>query len=254
MKLQIITKKAALAALLVFVSATGMTTMPNALASESPGLSALPSPIPVGGDVTIMVERTAAGPHRSDDGIRVYDPDVTFGIDPGGVLACGLPSGAGGDIWELRDAVDPTKRLGYKIPNTAGESVSVPFTGFGGVVTMTPTGASNVRLEGTGDLGVGVARTAVWFKIVGAGTGSDTDKTGTYGVLTCGKEGSLFSNDYQQSTTFKVQVPVGGEIIPIDTVALLVAGAQLVTLWLLPLMAAAGGAFTLLAFQLRRRQ
>ena len=62
-----------------------------------------------------------------------------------------------------------------------------------------------------------------------------------------------------QATTFQVaafntQKPVAGEILPIDTTALLIAGVSQNSLWILPTLAlVAGAAFTLLRIQVHRK-
>lgn len=54
--------------------------------------------------------------------------------------------------------------------------------------------------------------------------------------------------------TFQVLQPVGGEILSIDTTALLIAGASANALWILPALAlAAGAAFTVLKLQVSRK-
>jgi hypothetical protein len=99
---------------------------------------------------------------------------------------------------------------------------------------------------------------AKWVNItpVGSGFGVDadnTDTTGSYNWASCGVDkGGNPTDKYSRSESFNIELPVGGELLPISMAVLLVNGVSQSALWLIPL--AAGAAITLIGFQVHKKQ
>jgi len=92
-----------------------------------------------------------------------------------------------------------------------------------------------------------------WVELTG---GAGTDQTNLAGLYIFANCATLLTGSAPDSTqtSFFVQVPVGGEILPINTSALLLAGLTTNALWILPSLAViAGAGIVILKFQLNRK-
>ena len=77
----------------------------------------------------------------------------------------------------------------------------------------------------------------------------------SWAFATCGVDQPAGSpNGFSRQDAFSVVKPVAGTMIPIDTVALAIAGIQYSALWLLPLIGLAGVGFAVLRFQLHKKE
>ena len=77
----------------------------------------------------------------------------------------------------------------------------------------------------------------------------------SWAFATCGVDQPLgAANGFSRQDAFSVIIPVAGTIIPIDTVALAIAGIQYSAIWLLPLIGLAGVGFAVLRFQLHKKE
>jgi len=145
----------------------------------------------------------------------------------------------------LRLTTDATPATGSHDASGAGgpSTISVdPFFGGGGTHMMTFD--MNAAVPGV---------TVEWVELTQAGVGHDqVNLAGQYFFVNCGVIVGVGADSIQ--TPFVVQVPVGGEILPINTSALLLAGLTTNALWILPALAViAGAGIVILKFQLNRK-
>lgn len=221
----------------------------------SPG--ATPSPAVVDSIVTVTV---ISIPPTFMDELIVYDTPTAPGDD--GSCPNQIPSGV--EAWRLVSNTDTTKSIRAFIPSILSSPtarIEVPFgTGVGSPVTVTATGGAFVTKDGTiPPTAAGLTSVqATWLEVGDtAGTPAPTtDRVGDYRIGVCGRENNLVyasAINYDVSSPFTIQEPVGGEIISVSTTALLLAGASTSALWLVPLVAVAAGAFAVLRFQVYRK-
>lgn len=248
-----------------FSSITIMLFAITALLTSAPAAMAAPDPS-IGGSTTtqngagiITISVGAGTPPISGEAIRVYDqPKAATAVD--GACPMSDPAVEGVTTWELRADSDTTKIIDYRFPvgSASGTSVKVSFgTGIGisgSPVTVTVDSPAELSVGGVFQ-GAGVSVQGRWVEItdnVGTtgATAPSTNRLGLYAVVTCGLEGGQPS---EVSGNLSVVKPVGGEIIPVSTTALLLAGVSTSALWLVPLAAVAAGAFAVLRFQILRK-
>jgi len=137
----------------------------------------------------------------------------------------------------------------------------------GAVATGSHTGESNMMVDptygngGTHNMAIDMngavpAGLVEWVELLqGAGT-DQTNLAGLYIFANCATFAPAGGGSVPDSIQvfFNVEVPVGGEILPINTSALLLAGLTTNALWILPALAVAAGAgIVVLKFQLYRR-
>ena len=121
-----------------------------------------------------------------------------------------------------------------------------------GLITVDPAfgngGTHTMTISANGAVPGG---TVEWVELTqGAGT-DQTDLAGLYLYGNCSQQGGSADT---ATKTFFVEFPVGGEILPINTSALLLAGLTTNALWILPALAVAAGAgIVVLKFQLNRK-
>jgi len=118
-----------------------------------------------------------------------------------------------------------------------GTSVFFPFNDGAGLIA-TNDGTSKLTSDGS-DPSTISGQNSVNFKWKNL-NGADPPKTDTrpapslLNILSCGDEGSVFQLDYQSRGFFETVVPVGGEILPINSAALLIAGISTSAIWIFP--------------------
>jgi len=159
---------------------------------------------------------------------------------------CTLPLGnnAGGTIWRAENG-DGTATIWSTTTST--ETAQATF-GSGGTPAFTVTGAGSVSAA---------APTYDWVRKAGPVQPDNLDiltpAASPYRIAVCGYEGP--SNAYFGSyISLFTQSPVAGEILPIITTALLLAGISTNAMWVLPALAVvAGSSFAVLRYQVTRK-
>jgi len=148
-------------------------------------------------------------------------------------------TGVGGDppaVWKITVVGDT---MNFKISPASGGAGGAGGGGSPtvGAPTMLGSGAYAWKLiRGTGSPATGLAATASVHALVASG----------WTVILCGNDavGTLFF-DQNFGNTFPYQViqseVIGGKVIPIDTTALLLAGVQSISMWMIPVLLAGIG-------------
>lgn len=237
------------------MAALMISTIPAAMANPGSSPGAVPDP---GAKNSIVYITVVTIPRGWVDEVVVYDT-ATAPTLVGNICPLEIPSGI--KAWKLVSDTDSTKNIrAFLAPGGVGK-IAAPFgTGVGSPITVTATGGAFVTKDGsvpptTAGL---VLVQATWLEVGDtAGTPPpSTDRVGQYRVGACGKEGVgtyVSASDYELSSPFEIINPVGGEIIPVSTTALLLAGVSTSALWLVPLAAIATGAFVVLRFQVNKK-
>jgi len=231
---------------------------------NTPGASTVPDPVTPGNPTNIRFEESGQAPHASKQGIYVYGPTAVNNFVDSNILdgstptKCPMPVATAGDYWVLMTLGGQI--INFYIPNNVPNNngmVSVPFGG-GVDVAITPSNGAKV---GTGDPSINPATfgqttplAARWHKLQntvvqgnefpvqgGTGNSDNTNIVGLYSGISCGVERTLFSGTYQASADFNVVSPVGGEIIPVNTIALVIAGLTTSGIWMVPTLASVAG-------------
>lgn len=241
------------------------------LADPGIGATTIPSTGTVGGTVNAGGDGVP-GEEYTDVRIRVYDPMPIAQVDvsvltsnptPSTPGTCGfLPHPTAGRYWDYWavGSVAPARlnmfvadqlalvRFGDSAttlvaePGVFGTGVSNDPAQTGPFVWRSDTGVDNSDVI---DIFTPVASGDAWAVAVCsnrmAADGSDTT-SGAFVVIT------------RQVSSFNTQQPVAGEIIPIDTTALLIAGVTTNPMWTLSALAViAGVAVTVFRFQVYRK-
>ncbi len=234
-----------MAILLIAVGAMMLPAMPSAMAM-TPGLS---TPDVVENSIADL-EIISVKAHTETEAVAVYsDPVSGFNNGCTNAGAEGLPAVPIGETqWILRD-----NALNVAQITIVGITVSAGIP-FGGGVTFDPTTA-----------GVSVANAPLHWDETGTlndGTPDDTTDVGgvvpdDYTLFVCGEDGSDDQNlgGYGLGGEFLIVAPVAGELIPINTTALLLAGVQANAFSVLASLAIIGAAgFGMLYFQINKKQ
>jgi len=235
--------------LLGVISALMISIIPMAAADPIPGVSSSPSIPVVGGSTTITIAPvlypvTSMKVVMFESG-RATEAFPAF-ISPAPCLPpIGATAPLGLNKWLLTRAGVPAE-----ISATSG-TVLITY-GSGAAPTVSFSGAGSV---------IPAAGVFAWTdEIVGNGIQPDN-----FGLLTgafpyslgiCGYEGpsTPFPLPFGGFSSIFTQLAVAGEIIPIDTTALLIAGMSANSMLVLPILGVvAGAAFTLLRFQVHRK-
>ena len=232
--------------LLGVISALMISIIPMAAADPIPGVSSSPSIPVVGGSTTITIAPvlypvTSMKVVMFESG-RATEAFPAF-ISP---APCLPPIGA-------------TAPLGLNkwLLTRAGVPAEISATSDTVLITYGSGAAPTVSFSGAGSV-IPAAGVFAWTdEIVGNGIQPDN-----FGLLTgafpyslgiCGYEGPA-SLPFDGFSSIFTQLAVAGEILPIDTTALLIAGISTNSMWILPTLAVvAGAAFTLLRFQVHRK-
>jgi len=251
-----------LALLITSVGAMGLGPVQNAWAMPGPLTSSSPTIVATGNTFTITFTGLAAFVPTDAEFVRVIEPfrgahteifaqmnvptvaQGPPGFDLVGVCDPGLYDDVGLGIvpvWELQRG---GARVGFTLPGN-GDSFSVTF-GTGLAPTVIMTGGASVTP------GAGVYD---WVQQAPS-LGLIADNTNTEGSWLYGSCGTDFNiqGQYSNFPPLLIQPAVAGEIIPISTTSLLIAGFNANALWMLPALAIIGGvAFTVLRFQVYRK-
>jgi len=179
--------------------------------------------------------------------IAVYS-DGSVGIPGNGCTAGGtggLPAAPFGETeWILRDVGNNIAQI-----TVSGVGIIVPTPFGGGSFSLTTAGASVTSAGGN---------PLHWDEIGTPNDGTDNDDTDVGGITPddylyglCGTDNNIGQSPGGGGVgaAFNIVAPVGGEILPISTTALFMAGISNSALWMIPLVGMAGGAFVLLRYQ-----
>ena len=234
-------------ALLVFaVGSVGVSSIPYAMAM-TPGI--VSNDVTVGNTATLSV--VSAKPLNTIAAVAVYT-DVTTAIPAAGCVG----GGTGG-------LPGPGAGLKYLMRNSAGAIAGFTITGtanmvnlqFGEANTFTPTG------PGVG----GLVSLPYHWDLEGVGDATTPESTTTVAPLPFTYVWGLCGTDQTPivdpnpvpggvGTTFQVVLPVAGELLPINTTALIIAGIQANALgFMVALTAIGAGAFGMLYLQVKRK-
>jgi hypothetical protein len=257
MKLQLSINRRLYTLLVVFgVIGTLGLSMQSAFADPDPAQGYLQSSVVQGTATDIQIDQAASNALTISNFITVYDTDKTTSesFATGGLTGCPTSVGAGIDVWQLVRSSDDAP-IGYKFAagGILGQVKTKYGTGVGttsgNTVTVTVNGDTTLRF-GSSDGTLGASATAYWKKVPPTVNNINTDNLGFQSFLTCGTEGSA---NFHGGGQVEIVKPVGGEIIPVSTTALLLAGFSTSALWLIPLTVVAAGSFAVLRFQVYRK-
>ena len=232
-------KLSSMAILLVAVGAMMLPAMPSAMAMPDVASGCFPSPIVAGADCEIRV--TANGKSSIEE-LNIYENDGT-NQTPDDDDECSLPNADNSiSVWELKDTTN-TFRIQAFLPQ--GETMKVLFKSGTVTVTVSSVGSGLTDDGSAPDATDPESVSAIWKDInlsVPASTGTLTPPD-LYFILACGEDVivGLPNLDYQSSGFFQNQAPVGGELLQINTAALLVAGMSTSLFWMVPIIGAAVG-------------
>ncbi len=223
--------------------------------TNSPGASPVPSTPVVGGTLDIVITAAGLSTDHIKGIVRVYEPgvDPDTGSGTSFISPCDfgttIVTTAGRRVFQFNQFSSQGSANEYTM-DTGGSDLVIPFTG-GAVV---PTLGAGVSLD---------ENTGIWIKVEGLGSGTPSIDFLTavagdeYRIATCGYDNTGLPqarDQYNVDTGFPTQQAVGGEILPINTSALLLAGLGANTFWMLPVLAAiAGASFVVLRLQLTRK-
>ena len=243
---KIISKKA-----IIFLLAAMAISIPSsqmAFADPLPSVSLTPQ-VPVQGGVATITITPALFPVNGMSLVMYEAPESPQVVPPFVGDTCLIPiipAVATNNIWRLEDGSGTIVRFSI----AAGGNAVVTF-GAGGTPTVT--------VSGVGSSVTPPSPAYVWAdKVGGNGIQADNlalltaDVGGDYQLGICGREGAA-QTAFQGFSAVSTQKPVAGEILPINTTALLIAGISSNPIWVLSALAViAGGAFTLLRLQVGR--
>jgi len=184
--------------------------------------------------VTQIAKPTAPTGAKADPAVNTQScRDTSPGLNPaaGDAAVFELRNAAGTDASEIRDIDD-------------GETITIPF---GVTDTVLATVSSTVDVNGVAV--TDTTFTAKWVQITGGVTGSalaKLDITGAWTWQSCGYDTTDGAPNgdlaWSHDESFLVSEPIGGEILPINSVSLVVAGLAANTMLLIPVIGAMAGA------------
>ena len=251
--------------ILFAVSTLMVSALPAAMAM--PGFSSTGVPFPAVAGSLVDVKSTAAGIVRGD-AIGVYDQAAAIGTaddscnnlgNVGGTLA-GLelleatPAGVSKWVLVTDDPVTANQfYIRFFLPS--GGFLTAPFgNGVGTGFSVTVTAGGGLTDDGSAPTAASPdSITARWVDIENAAAPATDSRAAPtlYRIMACGVDDpAVLMIDTEEEDFFATAKPVGGTILPISATALFVAGLSNSAIWLLPLVALAGGAFALLRFQI----
>jgi len=250
-------KLSSMAILLIAVGAMMIPVMPSAMAMPDASIGGTTALVDGTSTLTISVGAATSSLAITSDDIRVYDTDKDT---TGAASPCPLPDPGfvGVTTWQLYDlSGDSDDKIGYTFPAGSIESTSLTVDFGTGVNPVTVNIDSPGFLSvGASDKSAGVSIIAEWREITDNSetfgtTDPSTNRVGSYTVASCGTEDSGGAT-FEISANFKIELPVGGTLLPTSMPALLIAGISMNTMWMLPLMGAAVGVFALI--KVKRKQ
>ena len=255
-----------IAFLIVAVSAITVSSIQEAWSMPGPTRIWLPE-VNLGGTQSVDIIGLANFvPHTGSIWIAEPTVIVTFPVSPvvgvfpipcvvtfGGPAAARVwqltDTGVGGDpaaLWRITGVGDT---MNFKISPFSGGAGGAGGGGSPTVGAPTMLGAPPYAwnlIRGTGSPLTGLPATASVHALLASG----------WNIILCGydKDTDTPPLEFTDSFQYKVIKPVGGEILPINTTSLLLAGFSSNPFWILTMLAiTAGAAFTLLRFQLLRK-
>ena len=219
--------------------------------THSPDATLGTSPIPPGGTITVTYDGATGGtfapPHVGNIFVVEHTTPLTgpfiTGFGPP-CTAIAVSGGPPGTLW--RFSTIGGSAATYTLPALAS-SITVTFPG-----DPSPVLASGATLT--------AAISYAWTPVAPSLEVAHKDTIGdTWGFMTCGREangiGVPLGSTFSRFESFEVIKPVGGEFLPIDTTALVIAGLQTSGLWMLSALGAVAVAgFGMLYFQIKRKQ
>jgi len=243
---------ASIVILLTAVSALMFSALPAAMAMPDPTPGGNPDPSVQNAILNIEV---TSSPRSQIDELIVYDTATTPVPDNN---ACPLPIPAGIKAWRLVSSGDTTKNIRAHIPSGALTGIiSAPFgTGVPAVITVDALGGAELSISPANPFGSNIfsIATATWLSVGTVAGPPSTDRIGNYNVGVCGFEDANLGTLFEGFSPFTIDLPVGGEVIPVGTTSLMLAGISTSALWLVPLVAIAGVSFALIRFQVLRKE
>jgi len=181
-----------------------------------------------------IVKITANNNARGDE-TAVYDQEANPDLDD--TCTNGLPNAdLTVNVWLAVSDNLAEIPIRYYTPQLT--SVFFPFNDGAGLIA-TNDGTSKLTSDGS-DPSTISGQNSVNFKWKNLNFPLVKPKTDTrpapslLNILSCGDEGSMFQLDYQSRGFFETVVPVGGEILPINSAALLIAGISTSAIWIFP--------------------
>jgi len=231
-------KLSSMAILLVAVGALMIPAMPSAMAMPDVSPGCFPSPVVAGADCEIRITANGNSDVRQ---VRVYESNGA-NDNPDDDDTCDLPNAdASLEVWELRNTADtfPIKAF---LPQ--GESMKVLFKDGTQTVVVTSAGSGLTTNGDIPDASDPDSVSGKWVNLNSAvAAATDTlSAPDRYYILACGEDILQGDNDfYQSSGLFENQLPVGGELLQINTAALLVAGISTSLFWMVPILGAVVG-------------
>ena len=212
--------------------------MPSAMAMPDVSPGCIPSPVVAGTDCEVLV---TANTKAVIEELGVYESDA-INTNPDDDDICSIPNAdATLNVWFLRNTGD-TFFIQAFLPQ--GETMKVLFKSGTVTVTVTSTGSGLTDDGSTPDASDGESVSAIWKNQnfgVAASTGTLTPPD-LYFILACGVDIIAGPNlPYQSRGIFENQAPIGGELVPINTAALLLAGISTSAFWMVPIIGAAAG-------------
>lgn len=227
----------------------------------TPQFQVLPSPVGLSKDVTLTYEGQAAQDTHTVLLTRVHEPGATAA--QGNSDAAGIYDDC--DPLNIIDKASvPADPVQWELRNFDGPDVGEPFQIFGldeGDMVMFSFGKGLASVPVTvidgGDANPVTVSAAnvVWVNIHPTSVAVDNlDIDGQWRWESCGTESDLGAGplgDWDSEQSIIVVIPVSGEILPISTTALLLAGLSTSTMWIVPAIGAFAG-ISVTLYKLRR--
>ena len=245
MKMQLQTYRQLFSMMLVFgaIASLGISSIPNAFAFPDPGQTYMNANIVQGETAHIQIDQSGGEQLTISDGITVYNTDKNSAENEGSAGLGNCPDGSEAglsavDSWQLVRASDDAV-IGYKFladnDNILGQVTVKHGTGIGTTSVNTVKVFANTEtiLTVNGADVAGGAGTDIdaYWKIANGANVMNSDNVGSQSFLSCGTEGTP---NYIGGAQVEIEKPIGGEILSINTSALVLAGLTTSAVWILP--------------------
>jgi len=191
--------------------------------------------------------------------IWITEPGVTPTFPtsgfPGGAFSipCVVTFAGAGAVWELRNITTASTAL-WSLPALID---GLDFQFRGGQAGAGAANGGGIPINAGIMIGAGAGNTYAWVNIQGPANAKNNLVGPGWNIVICGHDNTNLSPPAEFTDTFqyRVLIPVGGEIVPINTTSLLIAGLFSNPLWVLPVFAAIGaGAFAVLRHQVKSKK
>ena len=216
-----------------------VTSLPQAFADPDVTPGCVPGVVFAGQFCIVKITGNAI--QTRGDLTQVHDQEVD--PDDDNTCANGLPNpSALVNVWIPVSDDASENPIRYWEPQST--SVYFPFNDGSGLIATSDT-AAKLTSDGSDPSVSGVDSVA--FKWKNLNFPLVKPKTDTrpapslLNILTCGKEGSQLQLNFQSRGFFETVLPVGGEILPINSAALLIAGISTSAMWILPTVGTIAG-------------